>query len=50
MKKHLIFLMIALMVVVPVTSSAAPLAQGEDYVVQADDWLRSWPTNSWEMC
>ncbi len=39
MKKYLFFLMIAVMLVVPVTSSAAPLAQGEDYTIQADDWL-----------
>ncbi len=39
MKKYLVLLMIAIILVVPVTSSAAPLAQGEDYTVQADDWL-----------
>ena len=41
MRKHLFFLMVVLMLVVPVTTSAAPLWQqgGEDYVVQADDWL-----------
>ena len=39
MRKHLFFLMIVMMLVVPVTTSAAPLWQGEDYVVQADDWL-----------
>ncbi|MBN1219100.1 MAG: ABC transporter substrate-binding protein [Anaerolineae bacterium] len=39
MKKYLILLMVALILAVPAASSAAPLGQGEDYVVQADDWL-----------
>lgn len=39
MKKYLFLLMVAIMMVVPVASSAAPLYQGQDYVVQADDWL-----------
>ena len=39
MKKYLFLVMIAVMLVVPVTSIAAPLAQGEDYTIQADDWL-----------
>ena len=32
-------LLIALILVVPATSGAAPLLQGQDYTVQADDWL-----------
>ena len=39
MKKYFIFLMIAIILVVPAASGAAPLNQGQDYVVQADDWL-----------
>ncbi len=39
MKKYFILLMIALILVVPAASSAAPLYQGQDYTVQADDWL-----------
>ncbi len=39
MKKYLFLLMVVIMMAVPVISSAAPLYQGEDYVVQADDWL-----------
>ncbi|MEW5956801.1 MAG: ABC transporter substrate-binding protein [Chloroflexota bacterium] len=39
MKKYAVALMLALMLVVPVVVSAAPLLQGQDYVVQADDWL-----------
>jgi branched-chain amino acid transport system substrate-binding protein len=32
-------LLVALILVVPATSGAAPLYQGQDYTVQADDWL-----------
>jgi len=39
MKKYFIFLMIAIILVVPAATGAAPLNQGQDYVVQADDWL-----------
>ncbi len=39
MKKYLFLLMIAIMLVVPTTSVAAPLYQGQDYTIQADDWL-----------
>ncbi len=39
MKKYFILLMVALMLVVPMASAAAPLNQGQDYTVQADDWL-----------
>jgi branched-chain amino acid transport system substrate-binding protein len=39
MKKYLILLLLAVILAVPVSSAAAPLYQGEDYVVQADDWL-----------
>ena len=39
MKKYFILLMIAIILVIPAVSSAAPLNQGQDYVVQADDWL-----------
>ncbi len=39
MKKYLVLLLIAIILVVPATSGAAPLYQGEEYVVQADDWL-----------
>jgi len=39
MKKYFILLMVALILVVPTASTAAPLHQGEDYTVQADDWL-----------
>jgi ABC-type branched-subunit amino acid transport system substrate-binding protein len=39
MKKYFVLLMVALMLIVPVASNAAPLYQGEDYTVQADDWL-----------
>lgn len=39
MKKCLMLLLVALMVVMPAAAIAAPPAQGEDYVVQADDWL-----------
>ncbi len=39
MKKYFVLLMVALMLAVPMASAAAPLYQGEDYTVQADDWL-----------
>jgi len=39
MKKYFILLMIALMLAVPAATAAAPPAQGQDYTVQADDWL-----------
>jgi branched-chain amino acid transport system substrate-binding protein len=39
MKKCLFLLMAALVLAVPAASGAAPLYQGEDYTVQADDWL-----------
>ena len=41
MKKYLsIAILFALLVVLPASLvSAAPAAQGEDYTVQADDWL-----------
>lgn len=39
MKKQVVLLLIALLLAVPATSMAAPPAQGEDYTVQADDWL-----------
>lgn len=39
MKKYAILLLVALMLAVPAASGAAPLYQGQDYVVQADDWL-----------
>jgi len=39
MKKAILFAIIAVMLLTSVASAAAPLAQGEDYVVQADDWL-----------
>jgi branched-chain amino acid transport system substrate-binding protein len=39
MKKYLILLMVAVILAVPVASGAAPLYQGQDYTVQADDWL-----------
>jgi ABC-type branched-subunit amino acid transport system substrate-binding protein len=39
MKKYLVLLLLAVILAVPVGSGAAPLYQGEDYVVQADDWL-----------
>ncbi len=39
MKKYLILLLLAVILALPVSSAAAPLYQGEDYVVQADDWL-----------
>jgi branched-chain amino acid transport system substrate-binding protein len=39
MKKYLFFLMIAILLAVPAAAVAAPPAQGEDYTVQADDWL-----------
>lgn len=39
MKKYFLLLFVVLMLVVPAATSAAPLYQGEDYVVQADDWL-----------
>lgn len=39
MKRYIIFLMIAMMLAIPAVSGAAPLYQGQDYTVQADDWL-----------
>jgi hypothetical protein len=39
MKKYLILLMVAVILAVPAASGAAPLYQGQDYTVQADDWL-----------
>jgi branched-chain amino acid transport system substrate-binding protein len=39
MKKYLFLLLVAIILAVPTASGAAPLYQGEDYVVQADDWL-----------
>ena len=39
MKKCFILIMVAFMLAVPMASAAAPLYQGEDYTVQADDWL-----------
>lgn len=39
MKKYLVLLLLAVILAVPAGSGAAPLYQGEDYVVQADDWL-----------
>lgn len=39
MKKYVILLMVALLLAVPAATGAAPLLQGEDYTVQADDWL-----------
>ncbi len=39
MKRYLILLMVAVILAVPAVSGAAPLAQGEDYTIQADDWL-----------
>lgn len=39
MKKYFLFVMVVLMLAVPAASWAAPLNQGEDYTVQADDWL-----------
>jgi branched-chain amino acid transport system substrate-binding protein len=39
MKKTILFLMVVLMLAVPAASIAAPLYQGEDYTIQADDWL-----------
>ena len=39
MKKYLILLLIALMLALPAATGAAPLLQGQDYTVQADDWL-----------
>ena len=39
MKKFVVVLLVALLLAVPATSIAAPPAQGEDYTVQADDWL-----------
>ncbi|MBN1994439.1 MAG: ABC transporter substrate-binding protein [Anaerolineae bacterium] len=39
MKKYLILLMVMFILAVPAASVAAPLSQGQDYVVQADDWL-----------
>ncbi len=39
MKKYFFLLLVVLMLAVPATSGAAPLMQGEDYTVQADDWL-----------
>jgi branched-chain amino acid transport system substrate-binding protein len=38
-KKYVLLLMIALMLAIPAASGAAPLYQGQDYTVQADDWL-----------
>lgn len=39
MKKYLVLLLLAVILAVPAGTGAAPLYQGEDYVVQADDWL-----------
>lgn len=39
MKKYVVLFLMALLLAVPATSLAAPPAQGEDYTVQADDWL-----------
>ncbi|MEM7344574.1 MAG: ABC transporter substrate-binding protein [Chloroflexota bacterium] len=40
MKRLALFLLIALLIAIPASATAAaPPAQGEDYVVQADDWL-----------
>ena len=40
MKKSIVLLLIAILLVIPTASlAAAPTAQGEDYTVQADDWL-----------
>ncbi|RME76513.1 MAG: ABC transporter substrate-binding protein [Chloroflexi bacterium] len=39
MKKYLFWFAVVLMLVMPAVSGAAPLNQGQDYVVQADDWL-----------
>jgi branched-chain amino acid transport system substrate-binding protein len=38
-KKYLVLLMVAVILALPAASGAAPLYQGEDYTVQADDWL-----------
>ncbi len=39
MKKFILLFFVALMLAVPAVTGAAPLFQGEDYTVQADDWL-----------
>jgi branched-chain amino acid transport system substrate-binding protein len=39
MKKFLFLLMVAALLAVPAATAAAPMFQGEDYTVQADDWL-----------
>jgi len=38
-KTYLILLVVALLLAMPAAAIAAPPAQGQDYVVQADDWL-----------